>query len=104
MSNEKALAKAAIQKAINNMKSMVGMIDNSSTTTSGGKTKTLVSVAPTKKKDYFSPNKKKDYFSPNKKKDEYFISTKFDPSMSGSVSMDMKTGESVYKPRKTRIF
>ena len=95
MSNEKALAKAAIQKAINNMKSMVGMIDNSSTTTSGGKTKTLVSVAPTKKKDYFSPNKKKD---------EYFISTKFDPSMSGSVSMDMKTGESVYKPRKTRIF
>ena len=95
MSNEKALAKAAIQKAINNMKSMVGMIDNSSTTTSGGKTKTLVSVAPTKKKDYFSPNKKKD---------EYFISTKFDPSMSGSVSMDMKTGDSVYKPRKTRIF
>ena len=95
MSNEKALAKAAIQKAINNMKSMVGMIDNSSTTTSGGKTKTLVSVAPTKKKDYFSPNKKKD---------EYFISTKFDPSMSGSVSMNMKTGDSVYKPRKTRIF
>ena len=95
MSNEKALAKAAIQKAINNMKSMVGMIDNSSTTTSGGKTKTLVSVAPTKKKDYFSPNKKKD---------EYFISTKLDPSMSGSVSMNMKTGESVYKPRKTRIF
>ena len=95
MSNEKALAKAAIQKAMNNMKSMLGMIDNSSTTTSGGKTKTLVSVAPTKKKDYFSPNKKKD---------EYFISTKFDPSMSGSVSMDMKTGESVYKPRKTRIF
>lgn len=95
MSNEKALAKAAIQKAINNMKSMVGMIDNSSTTTSGGKTKTLVSVAPTKKKDYFSPNKKKD---------EYFISTKLDPSMSGSVSMNMKTGDSVYKPRKTRIF
>ena len=95
MSNEKALAKAAIQKAINNMKSMVGMIDNSSTTTSGSKTKTLVSVAPTKKKDYFSPNKKKD---------EYFISTKFDPSMSGSVSMNMKTGDSVYKPRKTRIF
>jgi len=95
MSNEKALAKAAIQKAMNNMKSMLGMIDNSSTTTSGGKTKTLVSVAPTKKKDYFSPNKKKD---------EYFISTKFDPSMSGSVSMNMKTGESVYKPRKTRIF
>ena len=95
MSNEKALAKAAIQKAINNMKSMVGMIDNSSTTTSGGKTKTLVNVAPTKKKDYFSPNKKKD---------EYFISTKFDPSMSGSVSMNMKTGDSVYKPRKTRIF
>ena len=95
MSNEKAIAKDAIQKAINNMKRMVGMIDNSSTTTSGGKTKTLVSVAPTKKKDYFSPNKKKD---------EYFISTKFDPSMSGSVSMNMKTGESVYKPRKTRIF
>ena len=95
MSNEKALAKAAIQKAMNNMKSMLGMIDNSSTTTSGGKTKTLVSVAPTKKKDYFSPNKKKD---------EYFISTKFDPSMSGSVSMNMKTGDSVYKPRKTRIF
>ena len=95
MSNEKAIAKDAIQKAISNMKRMVGMIDNSSTTTSGGKTKTLVSVAPTKKKDYFSPNKKKD---------EYFISTKFDPSMSGSVSMDMKTGESVYKPRKTRIF
>jgi len=95
MSNEKALAKDAIQKAINNMKRMVGMIDSSSTTTSGGKTKTLVSVAPTKKKDYFSPNKKKD---------EYFISTKFDPSMSGSVSMNMKTGDSVYKPRKTRIF
>ena len=95
MSNEKAIAKDAIQKAINNMKRMVGMIDNSSTTTSGGKTKTLVSVAPTKKKDYFSPNKKKD---------EYFISTKFDPSMSGSVSMNMKTGDSVYKPRKTRIF
>ena len=95
MSNEKALAKAAIQKAMNNMKSMLGMIDNSSTTTSGGKTKTLVSVAPTKKKDYFSPNKKKD---------EYFISTKLDPSMSGSVSMNMKTGDSVYKPRKTRIF
>ena len=95
MSNEKALAKAAIQKAINNMKSMVGMIDNSSTTTSGGKNKKLVSVAPTKKKDYFSPNKKKD---------ECFISTKFDPSMSGSASMNMKTGDSVYKPRKTRIF
>ena len=95
MSNEKALAKAAIQKAMNNMKSMLGMIDSSSTTTSGGKTKTLVSVTPTKKKDYFSPNKKKD---------EYFISTKFDPSMSGSVSMNMKTGDSVYKPRKTRIF
>jgi hypothetical protein len=82
MSNEKALAKAAIQKAMNNMKSMLGMIDSSSTTTSGGKT--MVSVAP--------------------KKREYTVKTKADPSMSGSLSMNMTTGESVYKPRKTRIF
>ena len=82
MSNEKALAKAAIQKAMNNMKSMLGMIDSSSTTTSGGKT--MVSVAP--------------------KKREYTVKTKMDPNMSGSLSMDMTTGESVYKPRKTRIF
>tara|TARA_R100001126_G_C4719469_1_gene98527 strand:- start:243 stop:491 length:249 start_codon:yes stop_codon:yes gene_type:complete len=82
MSNEKALAKAAIQKAMNNMKSMLGMIDNSSTTTSGGKT--MVSVAP--------------------KKREYTVKTKMNPNMSGSLSMDMTTGESVYKPRKTRIF
>ena len=82
MSNEKALAKAAIQKAMNNMKSMLGMIDNSSTTTSGGKT--MVSVAP--------------------KKREYTVKTKADPSMSGSLSMNITTGESVYKPRKTRIF
>ena len=82
MSNEKAIAKDAIQKAINNMKRMVGMIDNSSTTTSGGKT--MVSVAP--------------------KKREYTVRTKMDPSMGGSLSMNMTTGESVYKPRKTRIF
>jgi hypothetical protein len=82
MSNEKALAKAAIQKAMSNMKSMLGMIDSSSTTTSGGKT--MVSVAP--------------------KKREYTVKTKADPSMSGSLSMNMTTGESVYKPRKTRIF
>ena len=82
MSNEKALAKAAIQKAMNNMKSMLGMIDNSSTTTSGGKT--MVSVAP--------------------KRREYTMKTKVDPSMSGSLSMNMKTGDSVYTPRKTRMF
>ena len=82
MSNEKALAKAAIQKAIRNMKSMVGMIDNSSTTTSGGKT--MVSVAP--------------------KRREYTMKTKVDPSMSGSLSMNMETGDSVYTPRKTRMF
>ncbi len=82
MSNEKALAKAAIQKAMSNMKNMLGMIDSSSTTTSGGKT--MVSVAP--------------------KKREYTVKTKADPSMSGSLSMNITTGESVYKPRKTRIF
>ena len=82
MSNEKALAKAAIQKAMSNMKSMLGMIDSSSTTTSGGKT--MVSVAP--------------------KRREYTVKTKINPDMSGSLSMDMTTGESVYKPRKTRIF
>ena len=82
MSNEKAIAKDAIQKAMNNMKSMLGMIDNSSTTTSGGKT--MVSVAP--------------------KKREYTMKTTMNPNMGGSLSMDMTTGESVYKPRKTRIF
>ena len=85
MSNEKALAKAAIQKAMNNMKSMLGMIDNSSTTTSGGKnTKVMFNVAP--------------------KKREYTVKTTMNPNMGGSLSMDMTTGESVYKPRKTRIF
>ena len=82
MSNEKALDKAAIQKAMNNMKTMLGMVDSAPTTTSGGKT--MVSVAP--------------------KQREYTMKTKVDPSMSGSVSMNMTTGESVYKPRKTRIF
>ena len=82
MSNEKAIAKNALNKAMNNIKRMMGMIDNSSTTTSGGKT--MVSVAP--------------------KKREYTVKTTMNPNMGGSLSMDMTTGESVYKPRKTRIF
>ena len=85
MSNEKAIAKNALNKAMNNIKRMMGMIDNSSTTTSGGKnTKVMFNVAP--------------------KKREYTTMTKYEPGMGGSLSMDMKTGESVYKPRKTRIF
>ena len=85
MSNEKAIDKNALNKAMNNIKRMMGMIDNSSTTTSGGKnTKVMFNVAPRSR--------------------EYTVRTKMDPSMGGSLSMNMTTGESVYKPRKTRIF
>ena len=85
MSNEKAIAKNALNKAMNNIKRMMVMIDNSSTTTSGGKnTKVMFNVAPRSR--------------------EYTTKTKYEPGMGGSLSMNMKTGESVYKPRKTRIF
>ena len=85
MSNEKAIAKNALNKAMNNIRRMMGMIDNSSTTTSGGKnTKVMFNVAPRQR--------------------EYTTQTKYEPGMGGSLSMNIKTGESVYKPRKTRIF
>jgi hypothetical protein len=77
MGNEKAIATAALQKAKKNIKSLLGMTNNSST--SGGKTKTMVSVAPTR--------------------NNYKVKTKFSPKMGGSVEINRKTGEATYTPR-----